>query len=76
MTAEGRAGELMRTHVKKLPVMAYKYANYLAKQMGGGGEVFFMAFCHYAQCVEGLPVGDKKNRADKKAKEWFYTLAV
>jgi len=70
-TAEERAGELMCTPIKNLPSVALKYRNFLCKELGGCGEVMYVAFVHYARAVEKLPIRDKSNNLDKRAINWF-----
>lgn len=67
-----RGMKMMHIAMKLLPPEALAYAKHLCKQYGGCAEILLTAWCHYAECVEGLkPSPDEAYVADDTAKRFF-----
>lgn len=69
--AVARGTELLSVKASELPPLALEYRNKLCAEFGMCIEVILTAFCHFAQCVEGLSCSDEWYQATPEAKEWF-----
>lgn len=63
-TAVDRAMEMMTIPTGKLPIEAVELAYYIAKELGGCGEIFITAYAIYAQVVEGYTTDDTPYHMD------------
>lgn len=69
MTSTERSSEILDSQQCDVPVPAIAWAKVLESRGVEGS--WFVAFCHYAECCEGLPCDDEAYRATLEAREFF-----
>ena len=77
MTAFERGTEMMMIPIGKLPEKAQQYAQKLCSRVGICTDTYLTAWCHYAECVEGLPKSENEMyQADDEARLFFATGGI
>ena len=70
-TAMDRAQELMSTKMSEVPELAIKFVQHLIEKIGVCSETWLLAYCVYAQEIEGLKCDDPSYKPDIEMKQWF-----